>query len=182
MEIPNEILFRIAMNLSYQDVLNLCTAEPKFAWLCEDELLWKQKTLQDFGKFYRYTNMWKYTYEEVYLILYGDSDIVKEYFNNNPDAFNYYMKLAIDESSIEKTQRLIGIGLGDLSNIITYFNTNGYLEKVNTIPYAKYIIEFTKTNPGILQDMSNSPNPEVRKYIMDKMFRLGLTLKDIDDD
>jgi len=46
--LPNEALFNILMNLSYNDVINYCSVNTSAAIVCKDPVFWQEKASHDF--------------------------------------------------------------------------------------------------------------------------------------
>ena len=47
--LPNEILFKIIMDLPIYDILKLCSSSKRLNEICYSNVFWSEKTYQDFG-------------------------------------------------------------------------------------------------------------------------------------
>ena len=69
-ELPNEILFKILLNLNPQDLQQQCRASKKFRDLCNSDYFWRLRFKQDYPQYYsmkdmtgQYKNGWKTFYQ-----------------------------------------------------------------------------------------------------------------------
>lgn len=61
-DLPNEVVWNIALDLPYRSVLALCTTSVRFAALCREDDFWRDKAAHDFNVTVRKWPTWRESY------------------------------------------------------------------------------------------------------------------------
>lgn len=145
--ITNEVLFEIAQNLNYFNILNLCSTNKNYHKICEDQHFWKVKYDKDF----------KHYNESQYL---KESEYNKKWFPKQVQTFEEYNRDKFEEASSNWKilyENEYYNKIKDLVNII--FHRFGIQEKYDNYYHArksdivKSIINYIKNRLHLTDDV-----------------------------
>src|SRR5438128_47941 len=64
--LPNEAIFDLLLSSDFDTIINLCQTSATINNVCQDDHLWQQKLLKDFGDFPKLQNKtWRQSYETI---------------------------------------------------------------------------------------------------------------------